>query len=239
MTREELVPEQVAKTFWQQGYIHLPAFFDSELMNHLDKRIEKHFGAQPDFSHTDEFVSLSATEVVPWFPQREGVTDFDSVEEDPFFKELTEAILDKGWGRQYCMVMFSKEGTVGQAWHQDCPPETGMFNLNRLVYTRDLTAENGGEVVVMPGSHREGVLPAGDPHEDLTGQVVLTPKRGDLVLLHGHCWHRILPIRKGYRFSTNYRSAGAGTPEDITDVCVYRNMRYRFSTEEVLEHRTA
>ena len=41
----------------------------------------------------------------------------------------------------------------------------------------------------------------------------------------------------GCRFSTNYRAMPAGTPDDITDVCVYRNMRYRFSTESVVEER--
>jgi len=39
------------------------------------------------------------------------------------------------------------------------------------------------------------------------------------------------------RASINYRSAAAGTPEGITDVCVYRNMRYRFSTASVIEER--
>jgi ectoine hydroxylase len=46
-----------------------------------------------------------------------------------------------------------------------------------------------------------------------------------------------LPIHDGKRVSINYRSAPADTPDDITDVCVYRNMRYRFSTGEVLEAR--
>ena len=34
-------------------------------------------------------------------------------------------------------------------------------------------------------------------------------------------------------------SAPANTPDDVTDVCVYRNMRYRFSTKTVLEDRLA
>jgi hypothetical protein len=28
------------------------------------------------------------------------------------------------------------------------------------------------------------------------------------------------------------------TPEEITDIAVYRNIRYRFSTAEVIEERT-
>jgi hypothetical protein len=111
--------------------------------------------------------------------------------------------------------------------------------MNRLVYTRDLSDDIGGQTVVMPGSHKLGELPAGDPHQDLDGQVVLRPRKGTLVLLHGHCWHRVLPIKGAYRFSTNYRVCPAGTPNDITDICVYRNMRYRFSTSSVIEERQA
>ena len=138
------------------------------------------------------------------------------------------------------MVMFSKQGTSGQAWHQDCPPDDPQqFNLNRLVYTRDISDEIGGQTVVVPGSHRAGELPVGDPTGHFDGEVVLRPKKGTLVLLHGHTWHRVLPIKGRYRFSTNYRAAPAGVPDDVTDVCVYRNMRYQFSTSEVIEERTA
>jgi hypothetical protein len=73
-------------------------------------------------------------------------------------------------------------------------------------------------------------LSYGDPVGEFDDQVVLRPKKGTLVLLHGHTWHRVLPITGSYRFSTNYRSAPKDTPDDITDICVYRNMRYRFST---------
>ncbi|MEM9301763.1 MAG: phytanoyl-CoA dioxygenase, partial [Pseudomonadota bacterium] len=67
-------------------------------------------------------------------------------------------------------------------------------NLNRLVYTSTITPELGGEVVVVPGSFRRGLLPAGDPHGTFDDQVVIAPTRGTLVLLHGHTWHRVLPI---------------------------------------------
>ncbi|MCG8442039.1 MAG: phytanoyl-CoA dioxygenase family protein [Caulobacterales bacterium] len=224
--------------FERDGFIHLPAFFDAALMDGLDALVFDHFGPSPDYQHDAEFICDAATEVVPWFPQRDGVEAFDGVERDPRFAALTEDVLGAGWSAQYCMVMFSKAGTSGQAWHQDCPPEYAeRFNLNRLVYTSDIVEEVGGQVVVMPGSHRRGVLPVGAPHEDLDGQITLVPRKGDLLLLHGHCWHRVLPVKAKYRFSTNYRAAPAGVPEDVTDVCVYRTMRYRFSSSEVIERR--
>ena len=134
--------------------------------------------------------------------------------------------------------MFSKRGTSGQAWHQDCPPEDPRFhNLNRLVYSSNITDETGGQTVVVPGSHRHGVIPAGEPTGELGGEVVLRPGAGTLVILHGHAWHRVLPIRGEFRYSTNYRAAPKDSPHDMTDVCVYRNMRYRFSSSEIIERR--
>lgn len=230
----------LAKQFWRDGYLVIDDFFDADLMGKLDQTIVDYFGEDPDFWHTEEFLSKSKTEVIPWFPQNDGPSKFDAVDQLEALETLTLEILGDDWNALYCMVMFSKHGTVGQAWHQDCSPDIeGRFNLNRLMYTRDIDAATGGQTVVVPGTHRLGELPPGDPWDDIDGQVVLEPRKGTLVLLHGHTWHRVLPVTGEYRFSTNYRAMPVGTPEDITDVCVYRNIRYRFSTESVVEERTA
>ena len=238
MVENSLDPKKVAEEFWREGFVYLPGFFDASTMEHLNSLIESHFGAAPEFEHSEEFLRKSATEVVPWFPQREGVKDFDIIEDDKEFRALTHAILGEAFENQYCMVMFSKAGTSGQAWHQDCPPEGQFYNLNRLVYTTDIVNEIGGQVVVKPRSHKAGELPVGEPHGDMEEQTLLAPRKGDLLFLHGHCWHRVLPIKKKYRFSTNFRAASAGAPEDLTDICVYRNMRFQFSISEVIVDRT-
>lgn len=228
----------LADEFWENGFLILPGFFAPERMDHLDGMIHQHFGVDPAFEHNDEFLEKSKVEVVPWFPQREGVIDFDVVENDERLETLTRTILGTGWDKQYCMVMFSKLGSNGQSWHQDCPPDdAAVHNLNRLVYTRDIDEVQGGQLAVVPGSHRQGELPVGDPTGEFEGQLVYAPKKGDLVLLHGHAWHRVLPSKGGSRSSTNFRAGPKGTPEDITDICVYRNMRYQFSTSEVVLER--
>jgi ectoine hydroxylase len=225
-------------TFWQQGYLVIEDFFTLESMDNLQSIILGHYGLNPEYEHEAAFLSKSATEVIPWFPQRAGEQAFDEIERSTIIQTLTEEILGAGWQGLYCMTMFSKKGTKGQAWHQDCPADDPQqFNLNRLVYTMDINDKVGGEVLVMPGSHRLGKLPAGEINEDFSGQVILTPKKGTLVIIHGHTWHRVLPIKGEYRLSTNYRAVPQNTPEDITDICVYRNMLYQFSTSQVLEDR--
>lgn len=229
---------QLAAQFWRDGFLVLEEFFRASVMDRLDELIRRRYGEDPAFWHNEEFLTKARTEVIPWFPQQEGVTEFDELEAASGFRDLTDAILGSGWQRLYCMVMFSKSGTAGQAWHQDCAPEDpAVHNLNRLVYTSDITPSAGGQTVVVRGSHRHGLLPAGDPDVSFADEVVLTPRKGTIVFLHGHAWHRVLPIRSGCRVSTNYRAMPAGTPESITDVCVYRNMRYRFSTSSVVEER--
>ena len=232
--------QHAAQQFWRQGFVHLPGFFPAALMDAVDHEVMAHFGMTPDFAHTEEFLAQAQVEVVPWFPQMAagGHPLFEALDAYPGFAELTREVLGAQWQNLYSMVMFSKKGTTGQAWHQDCAPEDPLqFNLNRLVYASPILPEIGGEVVVMPGSHRAGLLSAGVPHENLDDQVILRPGKGDLLLLHGHCWHRVLPVRDRYRYSINHRAVTAGTPQDITDVCVYRNIRYRFSTAQIIEHR--
>ena len=187
--------KELSSEFWQRGYLVVDNFFDPDLMDQLDHNIRQYFGDNPEFWHDEEFLSKSKTEVIPWFPQNPELPDysaqmanpFDRLETDSRLKRLTTSLLGEEWSPLYSMVMYSRKGTTGQAWHQDCPPDDPeKFNMNRLVYTRDLCSDIGGQAVVMPGSHRKGELPAGEPHEDLEGQVVLSPRKGTLVLLHGH-----------------------------------------------------
>lgn len=230
--------DALAELFWQQGYIHIEGFFDSGLMDEYQSLIMSHYGEDPEFSHDKEFLDKSYTEVIPWFPQREGQSEFDKIDRDIKLHQLTTKILGAEWRNQYSMVMLSKAGTRGQAWHQDCPSEVAdQFNMNRLIYTMDITEQTGGQVVVRPFTHKLGVMTVGDPDEEFADQVQVAPKKGDLILLHGHTWHKIRPTNQT-RVSTNYRVGPKGVADDITDICVYRNMRYQFSTNKVVEDRS-
>ena len=229
--------KKIALEFWEKGYVILDGFFSNELMDQYQQIILEHFSDNEDWEHTNDYISKSENEVIPWFPYRENKPYFDAIDKDATFNKITDAILNNGWENLYCMMMFSKAGSKGQAWHQDCPPENSkMYNLNRLVYTHDITDKTGGEIVIMPEAHKAGVLPVGVPHEDIEGQIVFKPKKGTVIFLHGHCFHRVMPVKID-RVSCNFRAVPKGVPEDITDICVYRNMRYKFSTEEIIEER--
>jgi ectoine hydroxylase-related dioxygenase (phytanoyl-CoA dioxygenase family) len=235
--RRKMHLENIASDFRRDGYAMVHDFFDAALMDTCTAAILDHYGVDPAYEHAEEFVRTARTEVVSWYPLVENVSPFVRINEHPLLKELTTQILGDGWRDMSCMVMFSKSGSAGQAWHQDCLPDSAaQFNLNRLVYTHDIDPANGGEPVVVPGSHRMGALPVGEPHGTLEGQRVVKPRKGTLLLLHGHTWHRVLPIKGSrWRASTNYRVVPDGVADDVTDVAVYRNMMYNFSSREVVE----
>ncbi len=228
---------EIQNTFWKNGYVIIEKFFDDTLMDKYNTKILNHYDQSSKSELTDEFVTKSSVEVIPWFPYRDGEGGFDDIDKNDEFNRITDAILNDGWENLYCMMMYSKTGSNGQAWHQDCPSDNAAkFNLNRLVYTHDITDKTGGEIVIMPNSHLAGVIPVGLPHEDLPEQLTFQPKKGTVIFLHGHCYHKVKPVRAD-RISTNFRAIPKGTPQDITDICVYRNMMYKFSTAEVLEER--
>ena len=229
---------QLANSFHLNGYVYIENFFDRNLMDLYQNKILDHFALDSSYKHDSDFIEKSDTDVIPWFPQNDGEKAFNIIEQDKRLKNLTEAILGPGWKSLYCMVMYSNKSSNGQAWHQDCDPSnSNIFNLNRLIYTMDINKISGGEVELIPCSHKKGIIPPISEGDDLDGSITIEPKKGSLLMLHGHLWHKVLPINQTIRASTNYRCIPNGVPDSITDICVYRNMLYQFSDKRVLEER--
>ena len=65
--------------FERNGYLVVNDFFDTELMIELDPLIRGHSSDASDFPHSDEFLDKAKTDVIPWFPQREGEV-FDEID---------------------------------------------------------------------------------------------------------------------------------------------------------------
>ena len=80
--------KKYAQEFWENGYVIIENFFNDKLMDHLNKVILNHYGMNPNWEHNNEFISKSATEVVPWFPFREGNNDFEIIENDERLNNL-------------------------------------------------------------------------------------------------------------------------------------------------------
>ena len=240
--------EDATDQFWRDGFLVIDDAFEAQLMDHLDKFIVAHQwdGIPPG----SEYPPGARTDAEAWvlmnwsdpLDRRCRVecpstpVDFDELDLQPFLKELTSAILGPGWIRRKKVVMYSANGTMGQAWHQDSPPQVPHeFTINRLVFTRDTRPEVGGQIMVVPGTHMPNpdpqVLPYGEPGTALPGQLELWPNKGSFVLIHGHTWHRVLPPHGGHRASINSRALPAGCQDNGgTDTTVYRNLVFTHST---------
>jgi ectoine hydroxylase-related dioxygenase (phytanoyl-CoA dioxygenase family) len=85
-------------------------------------------------------------------------------------------------------------GEAGQPLHVDAgavPDERGYWVCNALWMLDDFTADNG-TLRVVPGTHRSGARPQevlADPSAPHPGEVLVTGRAGDVVVMNAHLWH--------------------------------------------------
>ncbi|MFZ4508268.1 MAG: phytanoyl-CoA dioxygenase family protein [Fimbriimonas sp.] len=218
------------ESFASLGYVVVEDFLSEAECAMLNEALDTKYAQwQAEARKVHDLGDAFACDVLAWDPVLEGHPVFCEVAASERLAQITEEVLGEGFGTQSSLIMFSIPGGRGQAWHQDCPPdEVGLFNLNRLLYPHDASLERGA-IVIVPGSHLQGPIPPGEHQESLPGELVLTPRAGTLILLHGHVYHRVTPnLTVEPRNSVNFRALPPGVPEWVTCVAVYRNGRARF-----------
>jgi ectoine hydroxylase-related dioxygenase (phytanoyl-CoA dioxygenase family) len=222
-------PTEVARRFTDDGYVVIPDFLDAATNAALEAELARRFAEADDQAPPKNAPpDLTGCDIVCWNPVGEGNPTFLRLLDRPDVLAVTAACLGAGFTSSNSLVMLSARGGRGQAWHQDCRSGGDGFNLNRLLYTSDVAAEDGA-VVVVPGSHRRGRIPPGDAHGHLAGEVELTPRARTLVLLHGWCWHRVTANRsRRRRVSINVRAWPAGCTDEVCHIGVYRNHEVDF-----------
>lgn len=227
--------------FQEQGFVMVENFLTSQELSSLNEEIANHYG--PLNLHADSGSRKKAKglpdtecEVIFWNPVEEKVQAFLDAMTKPEMVGLTASLLGNGYEEsQGALVMYSALGGKGQAWHQDCPFDPANYNVNRLLYMNDLREEDGA-IVVVPGSHRTGRIPAGGAQEPIEGEVMLTPKAGSLIFVHGSCFHRVTPnLSKRPRVSVNFRVFPGGSDTSVCKVGVYRNVAIDFRNKAVAQ----
>jgi ectoine hydroxylase len=225
-------PDLIAAVFATHGVVVMPGLFHDAETDAAKAAIDAWAGspaAQPPRDRGATF-DLHQTQVVPWHPIGEGETSFVPLRDHPRLAAATAAAIGcSTWG-DGCMVMLSRPGHL-QAWHQDTDSdEPGQFFINRLLYPWDVDPR-AGAVVCVPGSHRAGTIPPGEPHGPIPGEVAVAPQAGTLVILHSRCFHRVTRNdTTGVRVSVNFRVHPAGSRHDLGRYGVYRTGTYDFAT---------
>lgn len=101
-------------------------------------------------------------------------------------------------------VAGDSHGATEVPWHihtpaaaTDHPWATEPQTMACLVYLDDVT-ELEGALGVLPGSHIRRLTAKRASEESAAGgEVLLYPSRGDLVIMHGNLWHRVVAARRG------------------------------------------
>ena len=57
----------------------------------------------------------------------------------------------------------------------------------------DISHQKMGNMVVMPGSHRQQYLDAYDTHESVSGERILCRPKGTMTIMNSSIWHRVEP----------------------------------------------
>lgn len=231
--------ESLRRQFAEHGVVVIADFLDHEQLALLRREVDAHYGPLVRERFGIDAVSRAGIEmdceVIVWDPVGEQVEPFLALATEPRLATLTRDLIG-AFSAPGSLVMWSVGGGKGQAWHQDSPPGApSRFNLNRLFYLQD-TEFDDGAVVVVPGSHRTGRISPGPPQEPIPGEVVLTPRAGTLVFLHGHTYHRVTPnVSRRPRVSVNLRAYPAGVPREVTRIGIYRNVAYDFQAGKQIE----
>lgn len=227
--------DQLAAQFAKDGVLAFPNFFSPGEMEEVNGELDVHFEELKRTLLKEQMNELAhdhGCDVVPWNPCGEGNEVFQRFHALEKLHRVTEAVLGAGYTAPSSLVMFCIPGGRGQAWHQDCPEDDAtVFNLNRLIYTRDVKPEEGS-IVFVPGSHRWGRIPPGGHQDPMEGEITLAPTAGTLLFVHGHVFHRVTPNESTRpRISVNFRAFPLGVDPDVTCIGVYRTGTVNFCDE--------
>ncbi len=225
-------PDRIAACFAEHGVVVFPGMFSGGEMAAADAALAEWVASPASQAppQRPETFQLHQTQVVSWDPINEGSRGFTELRDHPRLAAVTAAAIGIGTWGDGCMVMLSRPGHL-QAWHQDTSSdEPTQYFINRLLYPWDVDP-HAGALVCVPGSHRAGTIPPGDPHGRIAGEVLLAPTAGTLVILHSHCFHRVTRNETtGLRLSVNFRVHPAGSAHDLGRYGVYRTGTYDFAT---------
>jgi ectoine hydroxylase-related dioxygenase (phytanoyl-CoA dioxygenase family) len=216
----------------EDGVLHIPGFFSAEDLERLVRESSLIMRDESLMCPRDEhFYERHGSDNATFVDCHMHGEFLRSLAEGSRLAGMAECVLSHGSVFHTSLLQVSQPGRgQGTSWHQDVDPETCAGSLyNFLIYPEDLTPETG-PLVYVPGSHRWGVLPAGEHFAPIEGQRTLLARAGDLVIVNGtvfHCVPRNRTDRR--RFSLNFRFRDARVPRSALTVGVYRNGKFDYS----------
>jgi hypothetical protein len=217
---------EAARRFWSDGYVVFDDFYPREVVAAAHEWLLSTGDGAPAWTDPTKSKSIETDLTINIMTCDAMSPPIQRVHDDERFQTLTTAILGANFADLYAIMFRFKGPGVGGPWHQDCESEIGTpYCINRLVYPHDAGDAVGGELVVVPGSHKLGQIPPGEQHVSMPGERTITPRAGTVVMLHASTFHRVAAVRStAPRFSINLRAAPEGTSDRVTGIAIYRNV---------------
>ncbi|MEE2656930.1 MAG: phytanoyl-CoA dioxygenase family protein [Candidatus Latescibacterota bacterium] len=174
-----ITPEE-HRSFLEQGYLHVPAVLDPQLLRRIQSEFEEIWEAESSRSgRCNQLVLLRHR------------TFIDLIEHPPILDRHTAMFGRQTQLLQYDFLRQEPGSTFPlRAWHRDFSfPSDRPLSINTIVYLDPMDADSGPTYVV-PGSHRGMELPpAESQNEPIEGEVAVYAEPGDAVFINSPVWH--------------------------------------------------
>jgi ectoine hydroxylase-related dioxygenase (phytanoyl-CoA dioxygenase family) len=224
----------VQQQFDREGYVLLENFFTDEELGGVVETMQQYF---PQTEEKMEAVSKKWGKRFAQFETKTASFGQEAAQEQAFIElgkhplmhELTTWLVGPHYEDEGLLVKITTKGH-GQSWHRDCNSDNpSHFVKNRLIYTTDISAEQGA-LALVPGSQRAACFSPGGLHEPIEGEVIIAPRKGTLAFVNATVFHRVYRNETDTpRYSINYRVRPSGVPAGLTRVGVYRTGTFNFA----------
>jgi hypothetical protein len=185
------IPAAHRRQLDERGFVALPGFARAELRQRLTDRIQQLFAAEGDLAGAEFKTEPGARRLANLVDK--GAVFVECIQE-PRLLAYVAHVLGPRFKLSSLNARSAEPGGAAQPLHVDAgalPDERGDWVCNTLWMLDDLTETNGA-LRVVPGSHRLGRRPQdalADPRQSHPGEVLVTGRAGDLLVMNAHLWH--------------------------------------------------
>lgn len=223
------------KRLLTEGLLHIPSFFKGEQLSAIQSEISQLIEDQSKMvarEGSEHFFKKYQSTSYCFVNQLESFCALNTLPKNVLINAILSRLFKEGRELKQTLVQHNKAGE-GQAipWHQDVHFEQvdpcKMYNF--LIYPFDVTEESGALHYVV-GSHLQGRLPKGNPHDPLPGESFIVPKAGDLIIGDCRLFHKVNHNYSSQdRVSINLRFHSSLVATEDTEIGVYRNGQVNYA----------
>ncbi|HVW09632.1 MAG TPA: phytanoyl-CoA dioxygenase family protein [Bryobacteraceae bacterium] len=182
-----MLSAQAKATLLEQGFLLFPALLSPERVAEFNDRVEDLFALEGE-SAGGEFRTEPGARRIANAVNKGRL--FETVIETPEILEAIEIVLGPEFKLSSLNIRSANpHNGCAQPLHVDSgalPDELGSWVCNSVWLLDDFTPRNGS-LRVVPGSHKWGRAP--EPGAKPDGEILVTGKAGDVVVMNAHMWH--------------------------------------------------